>query len=125
MSQQVRLAGWSDAERPAVQKEAGLHEFKFKLSESPAPPWKAVFAELSRSQQPMASIDQDQLVLSCELQEIENAVAQIKQRLQTVNETIDRREREIDERAARQQVDNEQRRARILTAVKNIRFDEN
>ena len=124
MSQQIRLAGWSDPEHPAMQKDGGLHEFRLKLSEVPEAPWKRLFVELSRSQQPMASIEQDQLVMSCELRDIHSAVAHIKKRLQNINEIIERREREVDERAARMAADGEQRRLLILEAVKDIRFDE-
>ncbi|MDR3417035.1 MAG: hypothetical protein P4L83_12690 [Nevskia sp.] len=116
--------GWVDPQRPAVQKDAGLHEFRMKLSEIPQTQWKKVFSELNRDQMPRTTIEQDVMVLSCELTEIEQALGRIKQRLAQVNETINRQERATDERVARQMVESEALRAKILAAVKNIRFDD-
>lgn len=124
MSQTITLKGWRDPEHPATHKDGGMHEFRLKLSELPLPPWKRAFTELSRDQTPHASIEQEVLILSCELTQIEGAVERIKQRLRSTNETLMRQEREVDERVARQARISEDLERKILAAVKDIRFDD-
>jgi septal ring factor EnvC (AmiA/AmiB activator) len=124
MRQNLRLLGWLDPDRPAVQKEAGQHEFRIKLSEVPSALWKKTFVEMGKDQYPRASVEQEVMVLSCELSEIESAIDRIRQRLRQVNETLARQEREVDERLAHQLREDDERRAKILIAVKGIRFDE-
>ncbi len=123
MAQLIKLAGWLDPEHPAIQKEAGL-QFRLKLSEIPLSPWKKGFSELSRNQKPTVTIEQDVMILNCEVVEIEAAVDRIKQWLRKANETISRDERAVEERVARQMLESETQRAQILAAVKNIRFDD-
>lgn len=124
MTQQLKLIGWRDPERPATHKDGTTHEFRMKLSEVPLSPWKREFTALSRDQRPIASVEQDVVILTCELPEIETAVERIKQRVRTANETIMRLERESDERVARQARVSEDQEQRVLAAVKNIRFED-
>lgn len=122
--QQLRLIGWRDPERPATHKDGMTHEFRIKLSEAPLSPWKREFTMLCRDQRPSASVEQDVVILTCELPEVESAIERIKQRVQATNETLIRLERESDERVARQARISEDQEQRVLAAVKNIRFDD-
>jgi hypothetical protein len=124
VTQTIKLSGWLDADRPAVQKEAGQHEFRIKLSEAPAAAWKKGFAELGKDPYPRASVEQDVIVLSCELNEIESAIERIRLRVRRVNELLVRQEREADERVAQQMQEAEERRLKVLAAVKGVRFDD-
>lgn len=124
MTQNIRLTGWRDPLHPGTHKDGGLHEFRLKLSETPLSPWKRSFSELSRDQSPMASLDQDTLILSCELGQIESSVERIKQRLRTTNETVTRQEHEVNERVARQARLSEDLERKIIHAVENIRFED-
>ncbi len=124
MIQTIKLVGWLDAAQPAILKEAGQHEFRIKLSEKPSSAYKKAFAELSSDQHPRASIEQDVMVLSCDLAEIEPAIDRIKHRMRRVNETLARQERETDARVAHQMEEAEARRNKVIAAVKNIRFDD-
>jgi hypothetical protein len=124
MAQSIKLLGWLDPELPARWKESGQYEFRFKLSEAPSSAWKKVFSEQSKNQSPMVAIEQDILVLACELNEIEGAASRVRQRLGQTNQDVSRVEREADERVARQMSAAEEVRRKILAAVSNIRFDE-
>lgn len=123
-AQQLRLIGWRDPERPATHKDGMTHEFRMKLSEMPLSPWKREFTALSRDQRPSASVEQDVVILTCELPDVESAIERVKQRVQATNETLVRQERESDERVARQARISEDQEQRVLAAVKNIRFDD-
>jgi len=107
---------------PARWKESGLYEFRLKLSEIPGSAWKKIFSEQANT--PPLAMEQGVLVLACELNEIEAAVARIKQRLLQTNQAQLRQEREADERVARQVVAAEEVRRKILGAVANIHFDQ-
>ena len=123
MAQSIRLLGWLDPELPARWKESGQYEFRIKLSEVPSSAWKKTFHDLSKNQGPVFTIEQDIVVLACELSEIEANASRIKQRLELVNQTVVRQEREVDERVARQMSAAEEVRKKILAAVEGIRFD--
>lgn len=123
MAQSIRLLGWLDPELPARWKESGQYEFRIKLSEIPSSAWKKTFHDLSKNQGPTFTIEQDIVVLACELSEIEANASRIKQRLELVNQTVVRQEREVDERVARQMSAAEEVRKKILAAVEGIRFD--
>ncbi|WP_029920508.1 hypothetical protein [Nevskia soli] len=123
MAQSIRLLGWLDPELPARWKESGQYEFRIKLSEIPSSAWKKTFHDLSKNQAPAFTIEQDIVVLACELSEIEANASRIKQRLELVNQTVVRQEREVDERVARQMSAAEEVRKKILAAVEGIRFD--
>ena len=124
MPQSIRLLGWLDPETPARWKESGQYEFRMKLSEVPTSAWKKSFSEQSKNQSPGVVIEQDILVLACELNEIEAAIARVKQRLGQTNQALSRIEREADERVARQMSAAEEVRKKILEAVQNIHFDQ-
>lgn len=124
MTPAIRMIGWLDEALPAVVKEAGQHEFRIKLSEVPSSTFKRAFADLSKDQFPRAGIEQAVMVLSCELTEIDTAMERIRHRLRRVHETLVRQERETDARVAQQMEEAEDRRAKVLAAVKNIRFDD-
>lgn len=123
MAQSIRLLGWLDPELPARWKESGQYEFRIKLSEIPSSAWKKSFHDLSKNQSPVVVIEQDILVVACELNEIEASISRIKQRLDQINQTVSRLEREVDERVARQMSAAEEVRKKILAAVDSIRFD--
>lgn len=124
MTQEIKMLGWMDEALPAVLKEAGQHEFRIKLSEAPSSTFKRAFADLSKDQFPRASIEQAVMVLSCELTEIDSAIERIKHRLRRVYETLTRQEREADARVAHQMEEAEERRAKVMAAIKNVRFDD-
>jgi len=124
MAQSIRLLGWLDPELPARWKESGHYEFRLKLSETPGSAWKKAFSEQDKNQSPAVTIEQDVLVLACELNEIEGATSRIKQRFGQTNQAVSRIEREADERVARQMSAAEELRKKILAAVANIHFDE-
>lgn len=123
MAQSIRLLGWLDPELPARWKESGQYEFRIKLSEVPSSAWKKTFHDLSKNQGPAFTVEQDIVVLACELSEIEANASRIKQRLELVNQTVVRQEREVDERVARQMSAAEEVRKKILAAVEGIHFD--
>ncbi|MDB5974933.1 MAG: hypothetical protein JWR07_1693 [Nevskia sp.] len=123
MAQSIRLLGWLDPELPARWKESGQYEFRIKLSEIPSSAWKKTFHDLSKNQGPAFAIEQDIVVLACELGEIEGNTSRIKQRLEAINQAVTRQEREVDERVARQMSAAEEVRKKILAAVEGIRFD--
>jgi hypothetical protein len=123
MAQSIRLLGWLDPELPARWKESGQYEFRIKLSEVPSSAWKKIFHDLSKNQAPVFAIEQDIVVLACELGEIEANTSRIKQRLESINQAVTRQEREVDERVARQMSAAEELRKKILAAVEGIRFD--
>ena len=124
MAQSIRLLGWLDPELPARWKESGQYEFRMKLSEVPSSSWKKTFSDQSKNQAPSVVIEQDILVVACELNEIETAASRIKQRLGQTNQAVSRIEHEADERVARQMSAAEELRKKILAAVQDIRFDE-
>ncbi|MBL6752474.1 MAG: hypothetical protein ISP90_18290 [Nevskia sp.] len=124
MAQRIRLLGWVDPVMPARWKETGPCEFRIKLSEAPNSSWKMNFAEQGKNQPPIAIIDQDVLVLTCELNEIEMGIQRIRSRLDDTNKVIMRLERESEERFARHEEGEQEKRKKILAAVSNIRFDE-
>ena len=124
MIQTIKLVGWLDATHPAILKEAGQHEFRIKLSEAPSSAFKNAFAELSKDQHPRATIEQAVMVLSCELAEIKSAIERVKHRIRGVNEMLVRQERDADARVAHQMEEAEGRRAKVVAAVKDIRFDD-
>ena len=124
MAQSIRLLGWLDPELPARWKESGQYEFRMKLSESPSSAWKKNFSDQSKNQTPTVVIEQDILVVACELNEVETSVSRIKQRLSQTNQAVGRIEHEADERVARQMSAAEELRKKILAAVSSIRFDE-
>ena len=124
MAQSIRLLGWLDPELPARWKESGQYEFRMKLSEVPSSSWKKSFSDQSKNQVPSVVIEQDILVVACELNEIETAASRIKQRLGQTNKAVSRIEHEADERVARQMSAAEELRKKILAAVQDIRFDE-
>lgn len=124
MAQSIRLLGWLDPETPARWKESGQYEFRLKLSEAPASAWKKSFEEQGKSASPGVILEKDILALACELNEIEVAVARIKQRISQTNQAVSRIEREADERVARQMVAAEEVRKKILAAVQNIHFEQ-
>jgi hypothetical protein len=124
MAQSIRLLGWLDPDLPARWKESGQYEFRLKLSEIPSSSWKKVFSEQGKNQNPAVVIEQDILVLACELSEIEGAISRVKQRCGQTNQAVSRVEREADERVARQMSAAEEVRKKILAAVDHIRFDE-
>ena len=123
-TQNIKLLGWMDTEQPATQKEAEQYEFRIRLSEVPSATWKRAFAESSKDQLPRVSMEQKVMVLSCELTGIESAIRRVKQRVHLVNEMLVRQEREVDEQVARQMREAEERRLKVLAAVKGINFDE-
>ena len=124
MTQTMRMLGWLNADQPAIQKDEGQHEFRVKLSEVPSSKWKARFVEVSKDQFPRATVEQDVMVLSCELNEIGNAIEKVKQWFRRVNELLVRHEREADERVALQMREAQDKRQKVLAAVKGISFDE-
>jgi len=124
MAQTIRLLGWLDPDLPARWKESGQYEFRLKLSETPSSSWKKTFLEQGKNHNPVVVIEQDTLVLACELNEIEGATSRIKQRFSQTNQAVSRIEREADERVARQMSAAEDLRKKILAAVESIRFDE-
>lgn len=122
MPTEIRILGWLDPDMPGRWKDAGPCEFRLKLSESPSSSWKKSFRDHGDNQSPSEVIEQDIMLLTCELNEIEGAIVRIGQRLDLTNQTVGRLEREADERVVVQKQADEEKRNRILAAVSNIHF---
>jgi hypothetical protein len=118
----IGLKGWLDPEHPAVIRNDGLPEFRLTLTEVPSPAWRRTFIEQHLEAQAQVGIEHDVLSLSCELGAISIAVDRIRQRIERTNTAVARKEREVEERIARQSRDREAQRLKILAAVASIHF---
>lgn len=118
------MLGWHDPAMPGRLREGKSFEFRLKLSDAPATPWRTAYGEHDRNQQPSEIIEKNMLLVICELSEIESAIERIRRRLEITNLAMARIEDEQTERAAQHRRTEEENQQRVLAAVSKIRFDD-